>query len=744
MKKTLILLFAGILVPALGLTVLSNESSAEYVPGEVLVKFRHGTDPVIMNRLHKGIGSVRKKDFSGIRMHQVKLPDTLSVQEAVEAYKSDPDVEYAEPNYIIRISTVPDDTYFSNLWGLNNTGQIINAIDGTPDADIDAPEAWDLTTGSPDVVIAVIDTGVAYDHPDLAGNIWTNAGETDCSDGIDNDGNGYIDDCRGWDFVGNDNATMDYNGHGTHVAGIIAATGNNADGVTGVLWNARIMPLRFMGVNGSGTTVDALSAILYANANSAHIINASWGGSGYSQSLKDALSASGAVVVCAAGNSGSNNDSSPFYPAGYDLPNIISVAATDHLDALALYSNYGASSVDLAAPGSGIYSTIPVISYGDSVTLYGEENFDGTSGALPLLGWSKGGANSTWADTGGTGYDGTNSLEDSPSVNYANNTSTWAGYMTPISSVKDNIYVLTFKWKGTLEDGYDYLDINYSADGIHWDWMDYRTGTTNGVFISDSTQDLTDIAEMNDQFYFGFGLTADATINKEGVYLDDIRLTRTPVSVSSYQYISFSGTSMAAPYVSGVAGLVKALKPELTNIQIKAAILNSVAALPSLAGKVSTGGRLNAYKALTEENLTIGGEGSESEENTGNTSETVHTASGGGGGGGGCFIATAAYGSIMHPYVKALREFRDRHLLTNAFGKRFVQYYYKYSPPVADVIRDNEKLRLLTKIALIPVVMAVVFPYESAFILALATGAAFILRMKKRSRLSVPHNPDKK
>ncbi|MEW6602459.1 MAG: S8 family peptidase, partial [Nitrospirota bacterium] len=391
-----------LLVIIVSIFIFAEAGWAEFVPGEVLVKFKDPSNAAVLNKLNSKIGSFKKKDFKNIRVHQIKLPDDVSVEEAVRYYGQDPNVEYAEPNYIVHTMATPNDPSFSSLWGLNNTGQ----SGGTVDADIDAPEAWELSTGSVDVVIAIVDTGVAYNHPDLNANMWTNSGETNCTDGIDNDNNGYIDDCYGWDFMDNDNDPTDYESHGTHVAGTIAAVGNNATGITGVMWQAKIMPLRFLGVSGSGSVSDAVAAIAYAKRNGAHVINNSWGADVFSQALKDAIDDFPGLVVCAAGNEGTSNDGIlPAYPASYTSSNIISVAATNHDDSLASFSNYGPNSVDLAAPGAaditsstGIYSSIPQFSYGTPVTLY-SENFNSQTGALPasgnLLGWRRGGTNST-------------------------------------------------------------------------------------------------------------------------------------------------------------------------------------------------------------------------------------------------------------------------------------------------------------------------------------------------------------
>ena len=261
----------------------------------------------------------------------------------------------------------PTDPLFANQWDFHNTGQ----TGGTFDADIDAPEAWDVTTGTGSTIVAVIDTGVDYLHPDLAANIWVNQDELP-GNGIDDDGNGYVDDIRGYDFYNNDNNPLDDHGHGTHVAGTIGAVGNNGVGVAGVNWDVQIMPLKFLGADGSGTTSDAIEAIRYAIDNGAHISNNSWGGDPFSQSLYNAIRDArdvGHIFVAAAGNGnfigfGLDNDATPFYPAGYDLDNIVAVAATDHNDDIAIFSNYGATTVDLVPRACRSSARLPNGNYG--------------------------------------------------------------------------------------------------------------------------------------------------------------------------------------------------------------------------------------------------------------------------------------------------------------------------------------------------------------------------------------------
>ncbi len=288
----------------------------------------------------------------------VKLAGT-TVESAVTSFNATSGVVYAEPVYIHTLAAVPDDPYFTDLWGMNNTGQ----TGGEMDADIDAVEAWNITTGKSSVIVAVTDSGIDYTHPDLADNMWVNDAEYNGYPGIDDDNNGYIDDIYGIDAVNADSDPLDDNDHGTHCAGTIGAVGDNGIGVAGVCWDVQLMALKCFDQFGSGDTAAEIECIEYAIAKGAHVINASWGGFGYSQVLYDVIqrcAQSNIIFVAAAGNYSMDNDGAfPFYPASFELGNIISVASTTDSDELSSFSHYGKTSVDLAAPGSLIYSTAP-------------------------------------------------------------------------------------------------------------------------------------------------------------------------------------------------------------------------------------------------------------------------------------------------------------------------------------------------------------------------------------------------
>ncbi len=386
----------------------SKRAEAEYVPGEVLVRFRSeetvvgGEESVPMPLLARGTGreiqaSIEKFDGAemvrGLRLARVPAEDTLK---AVEALKARADVLYAEPNYIWHKTNTPNDASYGDLWGLKNTGQTGNNDQsptqpapqpGTPGADIKAEQAWNTTTGSRSVVVGVVDEGIDINHPDLQPNIWVNPGEV-AGNGIDDDGNGFVDDVNGWDFNSNDRTvydgapTNDIDSHGTHVAGTIGARGNNGVGVAGVNWQVSLMSLKVLGVGG-GSTVNIIKAYAYArmmreqHGINIRVLNNSYGGSGFSQAAFDAISAlneAGILFVAAAGNDANDSFNFPDYPASYDLPNVIAVAATDRFDQLAVFSNFGARSVSMGAPGRGILSTTPNNTY---------QFFSGTSMATP-------------------------------------------------------------------------------------------------------------------------------------------------------------------------------------------------------------------------------------------------------------------------------------------------------------------------------------------------------------------------
>jgi subtilisin family serine protease len=365
----------------------------EAVAGEALVKFRGLATAQTLTEANQQEDLEANTEIGGTAVRLFRSR-SKSASTLIEDVSSRPDVEFVEPNYIVYADAVPNDPLFGELWGLQNTGQVILGFPGTPGADIGASSAWDLTTGSRDNVVAVVDTGIDYTHPDLAANVWSAPAAFTVSLG------GVSITCpagsHGFNAITNSCDPMDDNDHGSHCSGTIGAVGNNGAGVAGVNWTASVMGAKFLGASGSGTTANAIKAIEFtiqtklifgAEAN-VRVLSNSWGGGGFSQALLDEINRANQhdiLFVAAAGNNGTDNDLVPHYPSTYNAPNMIAVAATENSEGadnlsgtanevLASFSNWGNRSVHLAAPGTRVLSTIRGGQYA---------YFSGTSMATP-------------------------------------------------------------------------------------------------------------------------------------------------------------------------------------------------------------------------------------------------------------------------------------------------------------------------------------------------------------------------
>ncbi len=384
--------FTNLIFFATAMTAIGVQAKpAESVPGEYVVKLKDQVsatsfaydliDKKAFTTLGNKLGAQVKSSIPEDNIVVVRRPMIETESSAIKILMQNPMVEVAEPNYIYHAERTPNDPLLGNLWGMKNTGQMDSSNSaGVAGVDIGVEKAWDIETGSKDVIIAVIDTGVDYNHPDLKDNIWTNQAELNGKPGVDDDANGYVDDIHGFSFAdatGKVTDNMDDHGHGSHCSGTIGARGNDGAGIVGVNWNTRIMGVKFLGADGGGTLEGAIKAIDYATKMGAKVLSNSWGGGSYSETLKQAIErahAAGAIFIAAAGNEADNNDQGEHYPANYNVPNVLSVAAIDNKGELASFSNYGKKRVHLAAPGVNIYSSLPGGKY---------ESWSGTSMATP-------------------------------------------------------------------------------------------------------------------------------------------------------------------------------------------------------------------------------------------------------------------------------------------------------------------------------------------------------------------------
>ena len=414
------------------------------------------------------------------------------LRSAVASLRARPERALRRAEPLLQAGRLPNDTRFGELWGLNNSGQSVSGRAGTSDADIDAPEAWNVTKGSTPSTVAVADSGVAYDHPDLQPNIWHNPGESGAgreTNGRDDDHNGLVDDWRGWDFVGDDNDPRDHKSHGSHVAGTIGARGNNAAGMTGVNWQVKLMAVRVADANGVVTgRGDRSQASTTRHATGARVVNASFVSSANSPALLRTRSG-GTRRRCSwrrpatAGRTASatDNDSAPQYPCNFSRANVICVAASDQLDRLAEFSNYGRSTVDLAAPGAGVLSALPA---------YSPPAFsDGFETELAGI-WTTGGTNDGWARITTVAHAGSYSLSDSPGTTYLNDTDSFVRTTNPVNLSGQVGCRLSYALRLTTEPGVDRLSIEVSTDGANWTPISDASGSSNGAFL-ELADDLT-------------------------------------------------------------------------------------------------------------------------------------------------------------------------------------------------------------------------------------------------------------
>lgn len=539
---------------------------------------------------------------------------------AARELAADPAVAVAEPDGYRRLDAVPNDPLFSQLWGLRNTGAGVNGFVGAVAGDdVSAIAAWDRSVGTPTTVVADIDSGYRFDNGDLEPVAWTNPGEIP-GNGIDDDGNGFVDDVHGYDFVGtsassptedadptDDNITS--GGHGLHTAGTIGAAGNNGVGITGVARNARIMPLRVCANQPSSNETrcpfsSILAAINYAGDMGARAANMSLGGNTFTQTEVNAIAAHPETLyVVSAGNDGGDNDGGGAAPQGHHYPcdyrptvdaspavpgaidNVICVAATDQADALASYSDYGATSVDLGAPGSSVLSTFP------TQDIWMADDFQTNNFGSK---WTPYGAGFGRAGTGDgplTSFGMTDTPGAVPEANHIYGVESAAGTAIPAGTGSCRIKGMRHRKGGSMIYG-------LALDGSFAGAREFVSGETAGSAMAFfQTVPILGLGGHSLQMFFEY--SADSTpISSEGIWLDDLRLEcYAPLSTPlSYTYLD--GTSMAAPHVTGAAALLFSLKPDATVTEVREALLDSVDPVGSLAGKTTTGGRLDVSAAL--------------------------------------------------------------------------------------------------------------------------------------------------
>jgi subtilisin family serine protease len=567
-------------------------SLRKYVEGEVLVQIRNTVSATAATGMLAKHGVTRMRTLANprVRMNRLRIEDGMAVADKIAELSQDPDVEFVQPNYIYRALVAANDPQYPQLWGMKNNGQKITAgryltsNPGTAGKDLGIEAAWDLITDCGTNIVAVIDTGINYGHEDLKANLW--------------DG-GATYPKHGYNFVDNNNDPLDLNGHGTHVAATIGAAGNNGLGTTGVCWKTKIMALRALDATGSGTTADLIEAVGFAVTQGAKVINMSLGQNARDASMEKALKAAsdaGLVIVTAAGNDGTNNDvaGGATYPCNFNFQNLVCVAALDQSFKLANFSNYGATSVDVGAPGTNILS-----------------GFAGTESAITDGFHTGTGTTLNWTNTGGAWAYGTRMLSNggvTMAFDMLLNPSNWDLATKTYANNLDAKAYKTFNLAG-----FSAAQLTFSA------FVDVDSTDSIGIATKPSAGDPFAGGTVHDQFfgstdsstaYFsydlascrvascsvGFRFRSDAAGTDYGIAILDFEIVGLTLNTNSYQ--TLNGTSMAAPHVAGLAAMLFAYHPKYTAADVVAAIKQGGVATTALAGKTTTGKSANAQGSL--------------------------------------------------------------------------------------------------------------------------------------------------
>jgi thermitase len=549
---------------------------AAVVPGEVIVRYAAGVSAAERAEVRADVDAASARALPLPRAEVLRLEPGQTVAAAVAVLARRGDVALAQPNYLYVPEAAPNDTLFASQYALHNVGQ----SGGTPDADIDAPEAWEVSVGSDSIVIGIVDTGVNVNHPDLAPNI----------------------DSRGRDFFGADDSVVDddYAEHGTFVAGVAAARGNNGQGMSGVAQRAKILPLQADNGNGLIDTVSVVEAVTYARSAGARIVNMSFGSFGPAdpgdQAIQGAIEASPAILfTTSAGNLDSltdlpndnDNPSRPHWPSNLskDHANVISVAGTTRTDALSTTSSFGATTVDLAAPGGSVLGAA-------AMTTVSDQRFDDPLTPPPALptDWSD---NGTWETTSARTHSSPNSLTDSPAGNYAANSNTSvtsAGIAVPAGTTACSLF---YRLRRRLAAG-DFLRPEMLVNVGVFTALESVTGSSAGDGFEART--VGSPVPSGATVSYRFRLTSDATGEDEGVHVDNTILSCNQPNPAAFA--TGSGTSFAAPAVAGAAAVLLGRNSALTPAQLKTALMATVDPVAGLSGKTVTGGRLKLDRAV--------------------------------------------------------------------------------------------------------------------------------------------------